>query len=268
MVLTGGEHPDDSIELLLDGVLDPFPVIFVKTDSFSTASKVGQIKPSLKPTDLEKISISIDSFSHNLAHSDRFVQRVIGGSAMDGSSGRHLRRTLTPKMFEFDLVAQAKQERKHIVLPEGDDPRIIKAAVLLVTRDIAELTLLGKRQQIFQIAAELGVSLQNHMGRIAILDPCSCNALLDKYAQVYYDLRKHKGTVPNLSAARDEVMDYTVFGTMMVHCGDADGLVSGATHTTRQTIRPALQIIKTKPGVDLVSSVFLMVSAQSGDRCL
>lgn len=258
IVLTGGERPDPSIELLLDGVLDLIPIIFVPTDSFTTASKVTQVKASLKPTDLEKISLSIQSFSNSLTHKDRLLQRMMGGSSIDTISGRQLRRTLTPKMFAFDLVSQAKLDRKHIVLPEGTDERIIKAATQLASRNIAQVTLLGKPEQILKTATELGVSLTSHSDRISILDPCECSDMLDKYAEVYYQLRKHKGTVPNLSAARDEVADFTTFATMMVHCGDADGLVSGARHTTANTIRPALQIIKTKPGVKLVSSVFLM----------
>ena len=148
IVLTGGERPDASIELLLDGVLDTIPIIFVQTDSFTTASKIGQVKASLKSTDLEKISLSVQSFSNNLVHKDRFVQRVFGGSSIDAISGRQLRRTLTPKMFEFDLVAQAKQDRKHIVLPEAYDPRILKAAATLVNRGIVKLTLLGHRPDV------------------------------------------------------------------------------------------------------------------------
>lgn len=142
------------------------------------------------------------------------------------------------EMFSYDLVAQAKEDRKHIVLPEGSDPRIIKAAAQLALRDIAKITLLGKDDEIRKAATEIGVSLSDNPDKLAIMDPCSNPRLLDKYAEVYYQLRRHKGTVPDISAARDEVLDYTCFGTMMVHCGDADGLVGGARHTTRHTIRP------------------------------
>jgi phosphate acetyltransferase len=255
IVLTGGDKPDPSIELLLDGVLDTLPIIYVETDSFTAASKLDALKASLRSSDLEKISLSIKGFANQVPHTDRLIQRILGVGIPD-SSRHSLRRTLTPKMFSYDLVSQAKETRQHIVLPEGTDPRIIKAAAQLVSRDIAKLTLLGKQDEIFKSAKELGVNV-NH-NSIAIIDPISSPDLLNKYAEVYYELRKHKGTVPNLSAARDEVMDFTCFATMMVYCGDADGLVSGAQHTTRHTIRPALQIIKTQPGVNLVSSVFLM----------
>ena len=209
----------------------------------------------MKPTDIEKISTSIQSFSSSFLHKDRLIERVLGGRC---AKPRRLRRTLTPKMYEFDLVSQAKQDCKHIVLPEGTDPRIIQAAAQLANRGIAHLTLLGNKEHILKAAGTLGVSLTSQTSSITLLDPCKCTGLLDKYAEIYYQLRRHKGTVPDVSAARDEVMDNTCFGTMMVYCGDADGLVSGARHTTRHTIRPALQIIKTtKPAVK-VSSVFLM----------
>ncbi|CAB9500132.1 Phosphate acetyltransferase [Seminavis robusta] len=255
IVLTGGERPDPSIELLLDGVLNSLPIIYLETDSFTAASKCSTLKPSLRSCDREKISLSTQGFARHVPHTDRLVQRILGLSLPE-SHGRALRRTLTPKMFSYDLVSQARETIKHIVLPEGTDPRIIKAAAQLVTRKIAKLTLLGRPEEILKSATELGVNLDSKA--LSIIDPCSSTELLNKYAEVYYQLRKHKGTVPNVAEARDVVMDSTTFGTMMVHCGDADGLVSGAQHTTRQTIRPALQIIKTNPGVNLVSSVFLM----------
>ena len=253
IVLTGGEMPDPTIELLLDGVLETLPVIYVEEDSFSVAAKVDKLKPSLRACDTEKVQTSLRAFASHVTHKDRLAERILG---LDISGkDRMLRRTMTPKMFSYDLVAQAKSNKKHIVLPEGTDSRIIKAAAQVAARGIANVTLLGKRENILKGAAEAGVSFHPS---IKILDPEASLSLMNKYAQQYYELRKHKGTVPNLAAARDEVMDYTTFGTMMVHCGDADGLVSGAKHTTRHTIRPALQIIKTRPGVNLVSSVFLM----------
>lgn len=153
-------------------------------------------------------------------------------------------------------MQQAKSNKMHIVLPEGTDHRILKAAAILVHRDIVKITLLGARDKIAGYVTQYGIDI--NMDRVSILDPASCGELLDKYASLFYELRKHKGTVPNLEAARDECLDLSCFGTMMVYCGDANGMVSGARHTTQHTIRPALQIIKTKPGFKIVSSVFLM----------
>ena len=241
--------------MLLDGMLDALPLIYVQVDSFTAANRINQVKPRIRPSDSEKIHLSIRAFESHVPHTDRLIQRILGEDSM-AAKNRLLRRTLTPKMFSYDLVEQAKESRQRIVLPEGTDPRIIQAAAQLASRGIASLVLLGKPTSILRSATKLGVQLASDA--ITILDPSDSPDLLDKYAQVYYDLRKHKGTVPNLSAARDEVVDSTCFGTMMVHCGDADGLVSGARHTTRQTIRPAFQIIKTTPDVKLASSVFLM----------
>jgi phosphate acetyltransferase len=252
IVLTGGEKPDPTIEMLLDGLLDSLPVVFVQTDSFTTAAQVDHVHATLRPNDTEKITLSIQAFQSHLPNRRKLVQRVLGLA----KQATVVRRSLTPKMFSYDLIQQARSNRKRIVLPEGGDPRIVKAAAQLVARDIASLIILGNPDKIIKYANELGIKLSDTSG-ITIVDPMKSD-LLDRYSEVYYNLRKHKGTVPNLSAARDEVMDSTTFGTMMVHCGDADGLVSGAVHTTRQTIRPALQIIKTKPGINLVSSVFLM----------
>lgn len=165
-------------------------------------------------------------------------------------------RVVTPKMFMYNLVEQSKACKQHIVLPEGTDPRILKATAILIELDIVKLTLLGNREKIEGCIARYGVDLK--LDRVSIIDPTTGGDLLEKYAKVFYELRKHKGTVPNLDAARDNVLDLSCFGTMMVQCGDANGMVSGAKHTTQQTIRPALQIIKTKPGFKIVSSVFLM----------
>jgi phosphate acetyltransferase len=159
-------------------------------------------------------------------------------------------------MFVYNLVSQAKSSKQHIVLPEGTDLRILKAAAILIERDIVKLTLLGNKDKISDYVSQHGIVLD--LDRVSIIDPLTSGDMLARYSEIYYELRKHKGTVPNLEAARDEVMDVSCFGTMMVHCGDANGMVSGARHTTQHTIRPALQIIKTKPGFKIVSSVFLM----------
>jgi phosphate acetyltransferase len=161
-------------------------------------------------------------------------------------------------MFEYELIRRAKSVKRHIVLPEGTDDRILRAAEILLLREVVELTLLGDSDEISRKIGSLGLSL----GEINIIDPGN-SELREKYAQAYYELRKHKGISAEM--AYDVMADVSYFGTMMVHHGDADGMVSGAAHTTQHTIRPSFEIIKTKPGCSIVSSVFLMCLA---DRVL
>ena len=227
--------------------------MLVQEDSFSAAHKVDIVHATIRHTDLEKINLSIQAFTSHCPNRAKLVQRALG---VVPSPSRMVRRPMTPKMFSYDLVQQARSMKQHIVLPEGNDPRVLKAAAQIIQRGIAKLTLLGEPDKIVKASIELGLKFPPN--EISMIDPIHDEALLEKYANVYYELRKHKGTTPNVSAARDEVMDSTCFATMMVHCGDADGLVSGANHTTRHTISPALKVIKTKPGFSLVSSVFLM----------
>jgi phosphate acetyltransferase len=160
---------------------------------------------------------------------------------------------MTPRMFTYNLVQQARADRRHIVLPEGDEPRILKAAVDLIDRDIVRLTLLGKRESIAQALRDHGIALD--LSQVKIIDPAA-SPELEVYAQAYFEMRRHKGMT--LDTARDCLLDGAYFGTMMVYQGHADGMVSGAVHTTQHTIRPALQFIKTRPGFSIVSSVFFM----------
>jgi phosphate acetyltransferase len=164
-----------------------------------------------------------------------------------------VRRSLrvTPLMFEYELIRRAKAQRQRIVLPEGEDERILRAAEILLLRDVADLTLLGDPERIRRRIKILGLKLEH----IDIIDPTN-SQLLDTYAEAYYQLRKHKGISEEM--AHDAMIDVSYFGTMMVHHGHADGMVSGAVHTTQHTIRPAFEIIRTKPETVIVSSVFFM----------
>ena len=162
---------------------------------------------------------------------------------------------ITPKLFEYDLVLKAKKQKQNIVLPESLDDRILKAAESLLTRDIADITLLGNEAQIKSKIQELGLNIEN----VKIIDPKN-SPLSEKYIETFYELRKSKGITLD-DAKKLIVEDLNYFGTMMVHMGDAAGMVSGAIHSTAETIRPGLQIIKTKPGISIVSSVFLMCLA-------
>jgi phosphate acetyltransferase len=154
-------------------------------------------------------------------------------------------------MFVYQLTLQARSDRKHIVLPEGDDDRILRSAGRVLQRRVADLTILGDEAQIRQRSAELGVDL----GGVRVIDPRT-SRLRYEFADQYAELRKTKGVT--VEQARDVMRDSTYFGTMLVHNSQVDGMVSGAAHTTAHTVRPAFEIIKTVPDVSTVSSIFLM----------
>jgi len=160
---------------------------------------------------------------------------------------------MTPRMFQYNLVKRAQNVRKHIVLPEGNDDRILRAAARLINLDVVDITLLGDKQKIESLVNKCGIAF--NFDKINIIDPIKSKYYND-YVDTFYELRKHKNV--NLDMAKDFMADVSYFGTMMVYKGDADGMVSGAVHTTQHTIRPALQFVKTKPNVSVVSSVFFM----------
>jgi phosphate acetyltransferase len=161
-------------------------------------------------------------------------------------------------MFEAELLDRARADRKRIVLPEGEDDRILRAAAILLERDVADLTILGEEAAIRARAEELGLDLSGAQ-LLSLQDP----ELLDRFSEEYARLRAHKGMT--VEEARPIMADCSYFGTMMVHLGLADGMVSGAAHTTAHTIRPSFEIIRTRPDTSIVSSVFLMLMA---DRVL
>jgi phosphate acetyltransferase len=165
---------------------------------------------------------------------------------------------ITPLMFEYGLIERARSHRKRIVLPEGGDDRILRAAAILLAREVADLTILGDETEIRARATALGLDIT----AAQVLSPTDAEHVA-RFAQEYAQLRAHKGIT--LEQAADTVTDVSYVGTMMVHLGLADGMVSGAAHTTAHTIRPSFEIIKTRPGVNVVSSVFLMALA---DRVL
>jgi len=158
---------------------------------------------------------------------------------------------ITPIMFEYVLFNRAKQNRKHIVLPEGNDDRVLKAASILLKRNVVDITILGNEADINKRANELSISIE----LASVIDPKS-SSFLAEYAEDYFILRKHKGI--SMETATETMQDVSYFGTMMVHKGHADGMVSGAAHTTQHTIRPAFEFVKTKPGISIVSSSFFM----------
>jgi phosphate acetyltransferase len=241
VVLTGGLKPVKQMRRLLDGLTySHVPILTVKTDTFSTATAVSAISPGIEPDNQRKIAGVLGLFeSHvDLSQLERRMDLM--------RSSR-----VTPLMFQHDLMSRARFRRKHIVLPEGTEERVLRAAEIIRLRDIADLTLLGDPGQIEEKIAALGLSLAG----VNIIDPATSELRRD-FGHTYFELRKHKGI--SLHLALDAMIDASYFGTMMVHRGAADGMVSGAVHTTQHTIRPALEFVRTKPGCSIVSSVFFM----------
>jgi phosphate acetyltransferase len=245
MVLTGGLAPAPQIDRLLAD--QPLPILQVSTDTYTTASRVGAVRGVLRPHNERKIATALGLF-------ERHVDvRALAARIEVTRSNR-----VTPLMFEYELIERARAVRRRIVLPEGTDDRILQAAQLLLRRDVVDLVLLGEVDAVRARIDALGLDL----GDTPIIDPAVAPER-DDYAERYLALRRHKGIT--LEHAYDTMADLSYFGTMMVHAGAVEGMVSGAAHTTGHTIRPAFEFIKTKPGVKVVSSVFLMLLA---DRVL
>src|SRR5690554_260527 len=243
IVLTGGLLPEDSIIKLIEGLSAVVPIISVQGGTFSVTNSLGAIKSQIYAENTEKITTSIHDFE-KYVKVDALIERLITFK----TNG------ITPRMFQYNLLKKAGADKKHIVLPEGMDERILRAAKLLIDLDVVQITLLGDRKQIEEKIHTHDIALDPN--KVNILNPKE-SSQFESYAQSLYELRKHKDV--NLAMARDLMEDVSYFGTMMVHCGDADGMVSGAAHTTQHTIRPALQIIKTRPDTSIVSSVFFML---------
>ena len=242
ILLSGDLQPDASIRKLIDGLYDPLPILSIPTNTYETSELVKQVNTSLVASDREKITLSIQLFDDYVDLSQ--LEEQINTIKVKG---------ITPKMFTYNLLQQAKSPKRHIVLPEGKEIRILRAAEFLLNRDLVELTLLGKPEKIEQIIHQNGISLD--ISQLQIIDPARSDKV-ESYAEQFYQLRKHKGATPE--QALEYLLDVSYFGTMMVYAGDADGMVSGSVHTTQHTLRPALQLIKTQPGCSLVSSVFFM----------
>lgn len=240
IVLTGGVLPEASILRLIDGLPERLPIITVQAGTFEAASRVNAVHARLRSTDQEKINLSVQAFEANLDDLEKFNEKIWADCL--ASKGNKMSNIITPKMFKYNLVQQAKAKQKHIVLPEGNDPRILKATAILVERGIVKITLLGDKEKIMGYVSQYGVMLD--LSKVSVIDPATSGEQLERYAALFFELRKHKGTVPDIEEARDQCLDLSCFATMMVYCGDADGMVSGARHTTQHTIRPALVSIR------------------------
>jgi phosphate acetyltransferase len=240
IMLTGGLKPELSIRKLIEGFPHALPILSVEHDTFPTARIADNVHAGIAPENTRKIMRALEVFEE---HVD---VEALGQKILEKETA-----IVTPKMFEFGLIQKAKAKKQHIVLPEGEEERILRAAEILLRREVVDLTLLGNEEEIRKRIVRLGLQMEG-----AHIVDLHKNAWVDEYVQTYHALRKHKGIT--MEIARDTMSDVSFFGTMMVYKGKADGMVSGAVHTTGDTIRPAFEIIKTEPGVSIVSSVFFM----------
>ncbi len=242
IVLTAGSLPDDPMLKLIEGLQTVIPIISVKKGTFETTTTIGAIHSRITIDDRKKITMAIDLF-----------ERYVDSKVLDNKIVTFNYTGITPHMFQYQLVKWAKRQKKHIVLPEGNDERILKAVEKLIAQDIVDITLLGDATEIGVLVKKLGLNLD--LNAVRIHNPATSERY-DDYVETLYMLRKAKQV--NMEMARDMMTDVSYYGTMMVYKGDADGMVSGAVHTTQHTIRPALQFVKTRPGVSVVSSIFFM----------
>ena len=241
LVLNGGFRVAPHVLKLIRGLEQPLPVITSPLDTFAAASVAGSLRGRLGGASEHKLDVAVTTFEQ-----ETDLGALLATLEVEPSD------VVTPIMFQAELVEHARAVRKTIVLPESDDDRILRAADAIMRRGIADIVLLGDETTVRARAAELGLNI-SAARVVSTSDP----ALSEKYAAEFARLRAKKGVT--LEQARERIQDVSYFGTMMVHMGDADGMVSGAAHTTAHTIVPSFQIIKTKPGTSIVSSVFLML---------
>jgi phosphate acetyltransferase len=247
IVLTGGYLPPEPVRLLLEGMQQELPIVASAHDTFPTAQALSAVRGRLTADSPVKVQTALRVFAESVDGARLLAAMEVGPSPV-----------VTPLMFGFRLIERARVQRKRIVLPESDDDRILTAAASVLRLGVAELTLIGDETTVRARASRLGQDISG--ARIVSTED---SELRPTVAAEYARLRAHKGVTPERA---DEIVgDVSYFGTMLVHLGMADGMVSGAAHTTAQTIRPAFEIIRTAPGTSVVSSVFLMCLA---DRVL
>ena len=247
ILLTGGYEMPDTIRRLSEGVQQHLPIALTELGTFTTAERAMRVRGPITKDSSRKIETARRAFAEQVDQAALLAAIDISGSQVR-----------TPLMFEYQLMQRARADRQRIVLPESQDDRILEAAAILLRRGVADLTLLGEENVVHARASALGLDLDE----ASIVSPFDAD-LVEKFAAAYAEARAHKGMT--VERAREIVTDISYFGTLMVQLGLADGMVSGAVNTTAHTIRPALEFVKTKPGVSTVSSVFLMCLA---DRVL
>ncbi|MEV0805833.1 phosphate acetyltransferase [Micromonospora sp. NPDC050200] len=247
LVLTLGEQPDPRAMRLVEGLNTGLAVLSVRSDSYDTVAASSRIEGRPSPANPRKVEAALGAFEGNVDTVDLARRLRVSRSER-----------VTPLMFEYDLIDRARATRRRLVLPEGAEERILRAAEILLRRGVADLTLLGRPDDVTRRTRELGIDVTG----ADVVDPAT-SGWREEFAVEYARLRAHRGLTVEL--AHDIVAQPNYFGTMMVATGHADGMVSGATHTTAATIRPAFEIIRTVPGVSVASSVFFMLLA---DRVL
>ncbi|VXB45609.1 Phosphate acetyltransferase [Arthrobacter sp. 9V] len=246
------ELPTPSGVILTDGLVPagyvlplvahaPFPVFAETEDSYTTAQRVSHVRSEIHTGESRRLAAALGIWARSIDERELLERLALPRPA-----------TMTPLRFLNDLVERARQQKKRIVLAEGTDSRVLRAAEILRRRDVCHVTLLGNPSAVRELAEAEGIEV----GGITITDPAH-SPLRERFAMEYQRLRAHKGVI--LERAREVMLDAAYFGTMMVHLGEADGMVSGAAHTTANTIRPALEFMKSQHGTGLVSSVFFML---------
>ena len=240
IMLTLGIRPDPRVMALVDRLGGSLPVCVVASDTYETVSWVATVEGRLTVRNPRKCAAAIGAFEASVDSPELVARLDIARSER-----------VTPLMFAHDLISRARAVHRHLVLPEGTDERILRAAEILLRRGVCDLTLLGPVSDVRRRIRELALSLDG----AAIIDP-SASLWREEFAGEYARLRAAKGIT--VDTARDVVTDPNYFGTLMVHVGYADAMVSGAAHPTADTVRPALEIIKTVPGLSVASSVFFM----------
>ncbi|MCB5165211.1 phosphate acetyltransferase [Streptomyces bambusae] len=247
VLLTLNERPAPHVLTMAERLAPGTPVVSVAGNSFPTAAELFALQSRLNSATPRKLETALGLFERH----------VDTAGLRDRISVTRSTR-VTPMMFEHELLEQARSERRRVVLPEGTEDRVLRAADVVLRRGVCDLTLLGEEQAVRKKAADLGIDI----GGADVVDP-QTSPLRERFAEFYAKARAHKGMTVEL--ANDVVTDVNYFGTLMVQEGLADGMVSGSVHSTAATIRPAFEIIKTKPGAGIVSSVFFMCLA---DRVL
>ena len=247
IVLYGGFTTPQTVWRLVTGMNSSLPIIEAPFTTYETVMRVMETRSRFAADSQRKYDTALSLFDANIDSAELLSRLNVARADV-----------VTPLMFEYDLIERARAHVKHIVLPEGTDDRILRAAATLLARRVVTLTILGDENVVRARAKELGVDIS----AAAVVNPLT-SELTDTFAEEYARLRAHKGVT--LDQAREIVTDVSYFGTMMVHLDLADGMVSGAAHTTAHTIKPSFEIIKTTPGTSVVSSVFLMALA---DRVL
>lgn len=242
VVLTTGERPPESLTRLLDGLSQLPPIVAVQSETYETATNLYRVKSY----------ITADS-PHKIAAALQLCARHIDGPALEQHYGQIEPRGISPRLFLYNLGERAKANKRRIVLPEGNEERVLRATATLVAEQIADITLLGDPHEMRAMVNRLGIDLD--LETVEVIDPLH-SPRFDEYAETLFELRQARGMTRE--QARDLMLDVSFYGTMMVYQGHADGMVSGAVHTTAHTIRPALQFVKTRPGISIVSSVFFM----------